>query len=68
MKSDLTVSLIRISSSSMYFRSIDKLNDFDQNRATFGSSIKSQVLDLPIFSPLKRDIIAIKVCFKSFVT
>ena len=41
----------------MYFRSTDKLNDFDQNRAISGSGIKSQVLDLktsPILSPLKR--------------
>ena len=41
----------------MYFKSIDKLNDFDQRRTTSGSSIKSEVLDLktlPIFSPLKR--------------
>ena len=38
-------------------RSIDKLNDVDQNSPTFGSSIKSQVLDLetlPIFHPLKK--------------
>ena len=45
--------------SSVYFTSIDKLNDFDQNRATSGSSIKSQVLDLktlPILSPLKRGV------------
>ena len=30
----------------MYFSFIEKLNDFDQNRATSGSSSKSQVLDL----------------------
>ena len=43
----------------MYFRSIDKLNDFDENRTTSGSSVKSQVMDLktlPMFSPLKRGV------------
>ena len=48
--------------SSVHFRSIDKLNDFDQDPPTSGSSIKSQVLDLktlPIFSPLKRGV----MCF-----
>ena len=46
----------------MCFRSIDKLNDFDQNRPTLRSSIKSQVLDLktlPVFSPLKKGAILV---------
>ena len=49
---------------------MDKLNDFDQNPATSGSSIKSQVLDLktlPIFSPLKRGVIGLSIRSMVFI-
>ena len=54
----------------MYFRSIDKLNDFDQNSATSGSSIKSQALDLktlPILSPLKKGARQIQTLVTTYV-
>ena len=55
---------------SLYLGSIEKLNDFDQNRPPSGSNINSQVLDLktlPIFSPLKRGVIFLNVLAFSVV-